>query len=717
MDRVTIQMPQVPGLQTGQAWPMGAQADASGVNFAVFSAHADALDLCLFDETGQQETARYRLPARTGDVWHGFLPGAGAGLIYGFRAYGRWAPQEGQRFNGAKLLLDPYAQDIVGHFAWRGEHFGHNRQLPSQADMRDNAIWALKSRVATDSFDWQGDSPPRIPLADTVLYELHVKGFSKCNPQVPEAVQGTFAGLAHPASIAHLKRLGITAVSLMPVHFPVAEERLQSLGLTNYWGYNTLGFFCADPRLATSVSASTPTMPGTPTPADEFRAMVRSLHQAGMEVILDVVFNHTAESDEAGPTLSFRGLDNASYYRLAEANPATYENISGCGNTLDIRQPPVLRLVMDSLRYWVQAVHVDGFRFDLAPVLGRGEHGFSAKAAFFTAVGQDPVLAQVKMIAEPWDLGAGGYQVGGFPRGWLEWNDHFRDSMRSFWLQSHRASTSQGTTRGDFALRLCGSADLYNARRRAPAESVNYVASHDGFTLRDLVTYQHRRNEANGENNRDGHGNNLSFNGGVEGPSDDPVVLQLRGRLQRALLATTLLAQGTPLLCAGAELGHTQHGNNNPYCQDNPTTWLDWAQADDDLTAFTVRVLQLRRALLPLGNHWYSGLTDPLGLHDLTWLEPDGRLVNGDAWQDPTAQALGCLIGQPGRARAPLLLLVNAAHHTIPFLLPAGVWTALLDTHHPRGETRWQGQGEAPFGLAPNSLVLLAVAGIQPVAF
>ncbi len=696
---------------------MGAQADASGVNFAVFSAHADALDLCLFDETGQQETARYRLPARTGDVWHGFLPGAGVGLIYGFRAYGRWAPQEGQRFNGAKLLLDPYAQDIVGHFVWRGEHFGHNRQLPAQADPRDNAIWALKSRVATDSFDWQGDSPPRIPLADMVLYELHVKGFSKCNPQVPEALQGTFAGLAHPASVAHLKRLGITAVSLMPAHFSVAEERLQALGLTNYWGYNTLGFFCADPRLATSVSASTPPMPGTPTPADEFRAMVRSLHQAGMEVILDVVFNHTAESDEAGPTLSFRGLDNASYYRLAEANPATYENISGCGNTLDIRQPPVLRLVMDSLRYWVQAVHVDGFRFDLAPVLGRGEHGFSAKAAFFTAVGQDPVLAQVKMIAEPWDLGAGGYQVGGFPRGWLEWNDHFRDSMRSFWLQSHRASTPQGTTRGDFALRLCGSADLYNARRRAPAESVNYVASHDGFTLRDLVTYQHRRNEANGENNRDGHGNNLSFNGGVEGPSDDPVVLQLRGRLQRALLATTLLAQGTPLLCAGAELGHTQHGNNNPYCQDNPTTWLDWAQADDDLTAFTVRVLQLRRALLPLGNHWYSGLTDPLGLHDLTWLEPDGRLVNGDAWQDPTAQALGCLIGQPGRARAPLLLLVNAAHHAIPFLLPAGVWTALLDTHHPRGETRWQGQGEAPFGLAPNSLVLLAVAGIQPVTF
>ncbi len=714
-----------PRLQAGEAWPLGAHADGNGINFAVFSAHADVIELCLFDETGERETARYRLPGRTGDVWHGYLPGARIGLIYGLRAHGRWEPEQGQRFNAAKLLLDPYARDIVGKFAWRDEHFGRDRQHPPRPDLRDNAAWALKARVTVDDFDWQGDVPLRIPLADTVLYELHVKGFSKGNPQVPELLQGTFAGLAHAASIAHLKRLGITAVSLMPVHFSVAEERLQAAGLTNYWGYNTLGFFCADPRLATPASpAGGPTVNATefaaattPGAADEFRAMVRSLHQAGIEVILDVVFNHTAESDATGPALSFRGLDNASYYRLAEADAATYENLSGCGNTLDIRQPPVLQLVMDSLRYWVQSMHVDGFRFDLAPVLGRSEHGFSAQATFFAAVGQDPVLARVKMIAEPWDLGAGGYQVGGFPRGWLEWNDHFRDSMRGFWLQSDRATTTQGSARGDFALRLCGSADLYNARRRAPAESVNYVASHDGFTLRDLVTYQHRRNEANGENNRDGHGNNLSVNAGVEGPSDDPVVLQLRGRLQRALLATTLLAQGTPMLCAGAELGHTQHGNNNPYCQDNPTTWLDWAQADADLIAFAARVIQLRRALLPLGNHWYSGLTDPLGLHDLTWMESDGSLLTGDAWQDPTAQALGCLIGQPGRARAPLLLLVNAAHNSIPFMLPAGVWTALLDTHYPRGETRWQGQGEAPFSLAASSLVLLAVAGIQPVTF
>ena len=696
-------------LQAGAPWPLGAHADANGINFAVFSAHAEGMDLCLFDETGEQETARYGLPARTHDVWHGYLPNARPGLIYGLRAHGLWAPQQGQRFNPAKLLLDPYARDIAGRFVWRDEHFGHDRQRPEEPDLRDNARWALKARVPCDAFDWQDDRPLHTPLADTVLYEVHVKGFSKCNPQVPEVQRGTFAGLAHPVSIAHLKRLGITAVSLMPVQYSVAEERLQTLGLTNYWGYNTLGFFCVDPRLANPEGA---TPAAAETPANEFRSMVRTLHQAGIEVILDVVFNHTAESDEAGPSLSFRGLDNASYYRLAEGQPATYENLSGCGNTLDVRQTPVLQLVMDSLRYWVQSMHVDGFRFDLAPVLGRGKQGFSRDAAFFTAVSQDPVLSKVKMIAEPWDVGPGGYQVGQFPRGWLEWNDHFRDSARSFWLQAHR----QASTRGDFALRLCASADLYNARRREPAESVNYVASHDGFTLHDLVTYEHRRNEANGEKNRDGHGNNLSFNSGVEGPSDDTLVVTSRSRLQRALLATTLLAQGTPLLCAGAEMGHTQMGNNNPYCQDNATTWLDWARADESLIAFTARVIRLRRALLPLGGQWYSGLTDPLGLHDLTWLEPDGGRVAADAWQDRSAQALGCLIGQPGLARAPLLLLANAHNQAVPFMLPAGVWTALLDTAHPRGESRWQGQGETPFSLAAHSLVLLAVAGIQPLA-
>ncbi|MEO6322313.1 MAG: glycogen debranching enzyme GlgX, partial [Polaromonas sp.] len=399
--------------------------------------------------------------------------------------------------------------------------------------------------------------------------------------------------------------------------------------------------------------------------------------------------------------------DNASYYRHPPESPAAFENHSGCGNTLDIRQPRVLQLVMDSLRYWVSEMHVDGFRFDLAPVLGRGNHGFEPGGAFFTAVAQDPVLSQVKMIAEPWDIGPGGYQVGNFPRGWLEWNDHFRDVMRGFWLQDEDATRS----RGDFSLRLCASSDLYQARRRAPAVSVNYVVSHDGFTLRDLVSYNERHNEANGENNRDGHGHNLSSNCGAEGPSNDPQINALRGRLQRALLATTLLAQGTPMLCAGDELGHSQLGNNNPYCQDNDTTWIAWSQRDDDLIAFTGWVLSLRRQLLPFGRHWYSGLTDTLGRHDLSWLHSNGQTLQGQAWSDNSERVLGCLIGQPGRARAPLLLLVNPDAEDHDFMLPAGVWQAVLDTSHPRGVARWKGQGEAPLQLPAHSLMLLAASG------
>jgi len=419
------------------------------------------------------------------------------------------------------------------------------------------------------------------------------------------------------------------------------------------------------------------------------------------------VYNHTAESDENGPTLSFRGLDNASYYRLPPDSREQYENHTGCGNTLDIRQPRVLQLVLDSLRYWVSDMHVDGFRFDLAPVLGRGDHGFSRDGAFFTALAQDPVLSRVKMIAEPWDIGPGGYQVGEFPRGWLEWNDHFRDAMRRFWIHPEQPAS----TRGDFALRLCGSSDLYQPRQRAPAESVNYVVSHDGFTLHDLVSYNNRHNLANGEHNRDGHGHNLSYNCGVEGPTKKPVVNALRGRLQRALIATTLLAQGTPMLCAGDELSHTQRGNNNPYCQDNETTWINWAHADADLITFTARVIALRREAMPFANHWYSGLTDPLGLHDLAWLQPDGSPLQGLAWQDPSSHVMGCLIGRPGGAKAPLLLLVNPEYSDHPFMLPAGVWQAVLDTSHPRGLATWHGQGEVPFALQAHSLVVLAAAG------
>jgi len=681
----------------GRPWPLGAQADETGVNFAVFSANAQAIDLCLFDPTGTRELARFRLPGHTGDVWHGHLAGAAPGLVYGLRAHGPWRPDKGHRFNPTKLLLDPYAREIVGGFEWVDEQFSADRSHPRQMDTRDNAAVALKARVTHDAYDWADDCPPGTALADSVIYELHVKGFSKCNPAVPEALRGTYAGLADTASIAHLLGLGVTAVSLLPVHQRVDEERLVKMGLTNYWGYNTIGFFAPEPRLSCTPDDGAATR-------NEFRDMVKALHGAGIEVLLDVVFNHTAEGDAIGPSIGFKGLDNASYYRLPPASRSDYENYTGCGNTVDLRHPRVLQLVMDSLRYWVEEMHVDGYRFDLAPVLGRGDDGFTRQHAFFAAVAQDPVLARVKMIAEPWDLGPGGYQVGGFPNGWVEWNDKFRDDVRSFWLR-HPA------TRGGFAQRLCGSSDVYQARGRAPAESLNYVISHDGFTLHDLLSYNERHNLANGEDNRDGTGNNLSFNAGIEGPTDDAAVSGLRARLQRAILATNLLAQGTPMLCAGDELGHTQGGNNNPYCQDSEVTWIDWTATDADLLAFTARLCALRRIAQPFANRWYSGLTDPLGLHDLAWLTRTGEPLQGVAWADPTTRVLGCLIGEPGRAAAPLLLLVNADADDTSFMLPAGVWQVMLDTTHPRGLGQWYGQGETPLPLPAGSLLLLAAAG------
>ena len=684
-------------LGAGRPWPMGAHWDGSGVNIAIFSVHAQAMDLCVFDDSGAREMARLRLPGRTGDTWHGRLEGAGPGLVYGLRAHGPWRPDKGHRFNPTKLLLDPHAREIVGEFVYGDEHFAADRTHPKQMDTRDNAATALKARVTHDQVDWAGDRAPHTPMADTVLYEMHVKGFSQLKDAVPEALRGTYAGLGHEVSIAHLLRLGVTAVSLLPVHYCVPEERLVRMGLTNYWGYNTIGFFCPDPRLS-----RTPQDPAAT--RGEFRDMVRALHAAGLEVILDVVFNHSAESDNTGPVISFRGLDNATYYRLPPDARHEYVNDTGCGNTVDLRHPRVLQMVMDSLRYWVTEMHVDGYRFDLATVLGRGDDGFDRCASFFAAVAQDPVLAGVKMIAEPWDIGPGGYQVGGFPNGWAEWNDKFRDDMRAFWLR-------HPSTRGAFAQRLCASSDLYQARGRAPAESINYVISHDGFTLRDLLSYNHKHNEANGENNRDGTGNNLSFNAGVEGVSDDPAVNTLRARLARAVLATNVLAQGTPMLSGGDELGHTQDGNNNPYCQDGPIAWMDWSSADDDLIAFTARVIALRRVAQPFANRWYSGLTDPLGLHDLAWLARNGEPLQADAWQLADDRVLGCLIGEPGRAQAPLLLLVNATADDTSFQLPAGVWEVLLDTTHARGLGSWYGQGDVALPLPAGSLLLLAAAG------
>ena len=683
-------------LQQGRPWPLGATWDGHGVNFAVVSAHARSIELCLFDAQGKSETSRTPLPGHSHDVWHGYLADAAPGLLYGYRAHGPWRPERGQRFNAHKLLLDPYAREIVGSFEWRAEHFGADAHHPHHPDGHDNGAYALKARLIDNTYDWGDDANPHTPLTDTVLYELHVKGFTKLHRDVPEALRGTYAGLGHDAAIAHLKNLGVTAVSLLPVQQRLDEQRLSKLGLSNYWGYNTIGFFCAEPRLASGAFGLSP--------RDEFRAMVKRLHQAGIEVILDVVYNHTAESDEHGPSLSFRSLDNALYYRLQSGHRATYENHTGCGNTLDLRQPRVLQLVMDSLRYWAGEMHVDGFRFDLAPVLGRTDHGFDKRAQFFAAIAQDPLLSRLKMIAEPWDVGPGGYQLGSFPHGWLEWNDRFRDTMRSFWVE-------HGSSRGEFAQRLCASSSTFQPQGRTPAESVNYVVSHDGFTLRDLVSYRQKHNLANGENNRDGHGHNHNHNCGVEGPSDDPAVNELRARLQRALLTTALLAQGTPMLAAGDEIGHTQGGNNNPYCQDNETTWITWDRLDADLLAFTQRVLALRHQALPLGNRWYDGLTDAKGLHDLTWLHADARPLHGDEWREPGRQTLACLIGKPGRAQAPLLWLINGSAAATQFTLPSGVWQAVLDTSHPRGAAHWQGQGEARLAVAARSMLVLAAAG------
>ncbi len=668
-------------IKAGRAWPLGAHCDeADGINFAVFSAHAEAIDLCLFDATGRQELKRLPLPARSGDVWHGRLNDAGAGLVYGLRAHGPWAPERGHRFNPQKLLLDPYAREIVGRFEWRGEPFAH-----------DNAAFALKARVVEPGHATADDRRPHTPLADTVLYEAHVKGLTMRHPGVPEALRGSYAGLASDAAIAHFQRLGVTAVSLLPVHQHVDEQRLVAQGLSNYWGYNTVGFFAVEPRYASGA--------GGLSPREEFRAMVCRLHGAGIEVILDVVFNHTAETDEFGPTICWRGLDNLSYYRTLPGDPGAYDNLTGCGNALDIRHPRVMQMVLDSLRYWAGEMNVDGFRFDLAPVLGRGDHGFDTRAAFFHAVAQDPLLASVKMIAEPWDIGPGGYQLGHFPGGWLEWNDRFRDGTRSFWLGGP-------STRGEFAQRLCASSDVFHTQGRAPAESVNFIVAHDGFTLRDLLTFEHKRNLANGEENRDGHGANHGWNCGAEGTSDDPQVRQLRARLQRTLLATLLLAQGTPMLAAGDELGHSQGGNNNPYCQDNATTWIDWSAADEPLIAFTTRLIALRQRLLPLANRWYSGQPAANGLHDLGWLREDGQPLSGDDWRDLSARSFGALIGAPGKAAAPLLLLFNGDPQARAFTLPDGPWQALLDTQDAEGLPSWQ--GGPSYVLAASSLVLLS---------
>ncbi len=696
-------------LRPGRPYPLGAHMDGCGVNFAVFSAHAQRIELCLFDDRGERELRRIALPARSRDVFHGWLPDAGPGLVYGLRAHGPWRPDHGHRFNPAKLLVDPWARELVGEFRWVPEQASVDPADPQRPDPRDNAAHMLKARVVHDPGVRAGEPRPWRDPADRLLYELHVKGFTRLHPDIPEPLRGSYAGLAHPAALAHLRRLGVTAVSLLPVHQHLDEERLVRLGLVNYWGYNTIGFFCPDPRLASAAARAA----GGLAVREEFRAMARALHREGIELILDVVFNHTAESDEHGPTLSWRGLDNRSWYRLTHERPERYVNDSGCGNTLDLRQPRVLQFVMDSLRWWVRAMGVDGFRFDLAPALARGDHGFDAHAPLFRAIAQDPQLAGVTLIAEPWDLGIDGYRLGGFPAGWLEWNDRFRDTMRRWWLRGHVA-------RGEFARRLCGSADLFHRSHRHPGDSVNYVVSHDGFTLRDLVTWEHRRNHANGESNRDGHAHNLGCNFGVEGEEAPAAVHALRARVRRAMLATVLLAQGTPMLAAGDELGHSQRGNNNPYCQDDETTWIDWARGDARLVDFVARVATLRREHLPLGVHWYEGQPGPSGRVDLAWLTPEGAPLAGDAWDRPDGRCLGALIGEPGRVpdgrEASLLLLVNGDAADAAFVLPAGCWVAMLDSSRDDGIPVQAETLAGKLMVPAHALLLLRAAADVPAA-
>jgi glycogen operon protein len=694
-------------LTEGRPFPLGATAGPAGINFALAAPGATQVELCLFDAAGRDERQRLRLPARTDGVWHGHLDGATPGLVYGWRVHGPWAPHEGARFNPAKVLLDPYAREIVGRYDGGDLFAGHVPGQPALRDPRDNAAVALKARVeapvAAAALPPPIETRPRIAATDRVIYELHVRGQTMRHPDVPEALRGTYAGLAEPAVLDPLRRLGITTLSLLPVQHRADEERLLKAGLSNYWGYNTIGWFAPDTRYWSG-------RPGT-TPASEFRALAEAVHARGMELVVDVVYNHSAESDEAGPTLSLRGIDNALYYRLRADDRARYENWTGCGNCLDFAQPRVVQLATDSLRHWVQMLGVDGFRFDLAPVLARRADGkFDPRAPFLTAVAQDPVLARALLIAEPWDIGPGGYRLGGFPPGWLEWNDRFRDAQRGFWLD-------HGTGLGEFAHRFAGSSGEFQHSQRAPTASVNFVTAHDGFTLRDLVSYEERHNLPNGEGNRDGSSRNLSRNCGVEGETTDETVRARRARLQRVLLAALLLSQGTPMLLAGDEIGRTQQGNNNAYCQDNPTTWLDWEHADAGLRRCVEQLLALRREAAPLrSTDWWpttppSATTGPGATHALRWLAPDGTDMQPEDWLRRGRHALAILFDAPPQKVA-WLVLVNAGAEAVDFDLPAGRWLRRFSSEAAESpqDAAWARPLAGSCSLSANGLWLLGRA-------
>jgi isoamylase len=653
----------------GTPYPLGATYDGSGTNFAIFSEIAERVELCLFGPTGSE--TRYVLPEVDGFVWHAFLPLVEPGQRYGYRVYGPNDAKRGHRCNPNKLLLDPYAKALEGVIEWDQSVFGYDFADPDTANNDDSAAAMPKSVVINPFFDWGVDRPPRRHYAETVIYEAHVKGFTKRRTDIPAQMRGTYAGIAHPTTIEHLTNLGVTAIELMPVHHFANDAHLLERGLSNYWGYNTIAFFAPDSKYSSSRT------PGGQ--VQEFKAMVRALHEADIEVILDVVYNHTAEGNHLGPTLCFRGIDNAAYYRLMDQDLRYYADYTGTGNSLNVRNPHALQLIMDSLRYWVTEMHVDGFRFDLAAALAREFYDVDRLSSFFELVQQDPVVSQVKLIAEPWDVGPGGYQVGNFPPQWTEWNGKYRDTVRDFWR-------GQSATLGEFASRLTGSADLYEHSGRRPVASINFVTCHDGFTLHDLVSYNSKHNEANGENNRDGTDDNRSWNCGVEGPTKDEAVLALRAKQKRNFIATMFLSQGVPMLCHGDELGRTQKGNNNGYCQDNEVTWIDWRHRDEALEEFTQRVSQLRHEHPILRRRrFFDGLPVSRGkraggLPDIAWFTPDGREMTNQDWGSGFGRSIGVFLNGGGipdldargaRVRDDdFMLMFNAHDQAIAFKVP-----------------------------------------------
>jgi isoamylase len=672
----------------GAAYPLGATWDGWGTNFALFSEAAESVELCLFDETGAEK--RIALTEVDGFVWHGYLPAISPGQRYGYRVHGPHDPRRGARCAPSKLLLDPYGKAVEGEVRWDEALFDYRWADPRRRNTADSAPFMPKNVVINPFFDWGNDRPPRIPYHETVIYEAHVRGLTLRHPDVPLHHRGTYAGLAHPAVIEHLKRIGVTAVELLPVHQFVPEQGLNARGLTNYWGYNTIGFLAPHNRYCSSGQRGEQ--------VGEFKTMVKALHTAGIEVILDVVYNHTAEGDGRGPTLSFRGIDNHAYYRLDDANPWRYIDYTGCGNSLNVRHPHSLQLIMDSLRYWVLEMHVDGFRFDLASALARELHDVDRLSTFFDLVQQDPVVSQVKLIAEPWDVGEGGYQVGNFPPLWTEWNGKYRDTVRDFWR-------GEPATLPEFASRLTGSSDLYETSGRRPVASINFVTCHDGFTLADLVSYNDKHNEANGEENRDGTDDNRSWNCGVEGPAADPEIAELRARQQRNFLVTLFLSQGIPMLSAGDELRRTQGGNNNAYCQDNEISWVDWSRtvAERDLLVFTQRLAKLRRRHPVFRRRRffhgaYSGAGDTAA--DIAWLTPAGDEMTAGDWQAGYAKSVavflnGSAISEPDPRGDPVidkkfLLLFNAGADPITFTIPEATlgtdWEIVIDTLSARGD-------------------------------